>query len=76
MKDNTTLMREAITRWITECEEREDGAEVLSKRVVWMNEMIALCGRNRTPLSFRGITVWDMIAERGRLSDAAKRLAR
>lgn len=75
MKDNTTLMREAITRWITECEQRPDGAAVLAKRVVWMNEMIALCGRNRTPLSFKGITVWDMMAERGRLEDAATRLA-
>lgn len=74
MKSNTEKMREAITRWIVECETRMDGGTVLSRRVHWMDEMIALCGRDKTPPSFDQITVWDMLAGRDRLERAAKRM--
>lgn len=71
---NKRKMAQAIATWIEAANGRMDGAAALRKRVAWLDDQIALLGRDDrcTPPHIAGLTLWDLMGSQDALNVAAK----
>lgn len=68
----TQEMNAAVTRWIRECADRQDGAVVLRKRAAWLEGLITKQGQGETVPALEDVTVWDSQEAHYRLWAAAE----